>query len=78
MSITAQPGSQAGKLVSRSVEASFDDGVTWRPVPVTDGAVVVPQPVGSGFVSLRAKAADSEGNTVEQTVIRAYRYGIAK
>ncbi|WP_406077502.1 S8 family serine peptidase [Micromonospora sp. NBC_00858] len=78
MSITAQPGSQTGKLVSRSVEASFDDGVTWRPVPVTDGAVLVPQPGGSGFVSLRAKAADSEGNTVEQTVIRAYRYGTAK
>ncbi|GAA0926792.1 hypothetical protein GCM10009560_28950 [Nonomuraea longicatena] len=30
-------------------------------------------PAGDGFVSLRAKATDTSGNTVEQTVIRAYR-----
>jgi hypothetical protein len=30
--------------------------------------------VGSGFVSLNAAATDSRGNTVEQTIIRAYGY----
>jgi hypothetical protein len=53
---------------------SFDDGATWKPVRLKDDAALVPLPGGEGFVSLRATAADSDGNTVEQTVIRAYRY----
>ena len=35
---------------------------------------VVQQPRGDGFVSLRASAADTAGNTVRETIIRAYRY----
>ncbi len=54
---------------------SYDDGATWAPATVArDGAkwsVSVLHPE-SGFVSLRAKASDAQGNTVEQTVIRAY------
>ena len=34
---------------------------------------MVNHPAMEGFVSLRAKAVDTAGNTVEQTVIRAYR-----
>ncbi|RSM56714.1 hypothetical protein DMB66_33230 [Actinoplanes sp. ATCC 53533] len=75
LSITAQPGSAAGKLVSRAVEASFDDGATWKAVRVQDGAALVPHPDGSGFVSLRVKATDNSGTTVELTVIHAYRFG---
>ncbi|MBB4910841.1 S8 family peptidase [Actinophytocola algeriensis] len=64
-------------LASLTVDASFDDGRTWRPVPVTlDGAdggtVEITHPRSARFVSLRAHAADSAGNTVTQTVIRAY------
>ena len=77
MSVTPQPGSAAGELIGRTVEASFDDGATWQPVRIKGDTVLVPQPKGRGFVSLRAKAADSAGNTVEQTVIHAYRYGPA-
>jgi subtilisin family serine protease len=76
--VAAQPGADPGTLTSRTVEASFDDGATWKPVRLKDGAALVPHPAGGGFVSLRAKAADSDGNTVEQTVLRAYRYGQAK
>jgi hypothetical protein len=53
-----------------TVEASFDDGTTWRRVPVSAGTAKIPHPRESGFVSLRATA-----NSVTQTIIRAYRYG---
>jgi hypothetical protein len=35
--------------------------------------VQVQHPDRAGFVSLRASARDAGGNTVEQTIIRAYR-----
>jgi hypothetical protein len=73
--ITPQQGARVGTLVRRTVEASFDDGVTWTLVPLQQGAAMVRHPAGSGFVSLRAKASDTAGNTVEQTIIHAYRYG---
>ena len=77
VTVTPQPGAVVGDLSGLTVEASFDDGATWRRAAVKNGAALVPHPAGSGFVSLRAKASDSAGNTVEQTVIHAYRYGIA-
>ncbi|MGB3441328.1 MAG: S8 family serine peptidase [Actinophytocola sp.] len=66
-------------LTELSVEASFDDGRTWRPLTVaTDrpdgGTVEITHPRGGRYVSLRAHATDSEGSTVTQTVTRAYRY----
>ncbi|WP_253885029.1 S8 family serine peptidase [Actinokineospora diospyrosa] len=61
-----------------TVDVSYDDGATWTPTRlVRDGAAwkaTVTHPA-SGFASLRAKATDSAGNTVDQTVIRAYRIG---
>ncbi|WP_436497372.1 S8 family serine peptidase [Actinokineospora sp. HUAS TT18] len=59
-------------LTALTVEASFDDGRTWRPVPITDGAATIDHPRTARYVSLRARATDSDGNTVEQTTIRAY------
>jgi hypothetical protein len=35
----------------------------------------VRHPAGSGYVSLRATASDTNGNTVTQTIVHAYRYG---
>jgi hypothetical protein len=49
-----------------SVEYSADEGTTWTLVP---GARI---PAGKGTVSLRVTASDRAGNTVRQTVIRAY------
>jgi hypothetical protein len=37
------------------------------------GVVLVDQPAGPGFVSLRASAVDAAGNTVDETILRAYR-----
>ncbi|MEV0649074.1 S8 family serine peptidase [Phytomonospora sp. NPDC050363] len=59
-------------LASLSVEVSFDDGGTWAPAPVDGMAVSIASPDGPGFVSLRVKATDTEGDTAEHTVIRAY------
>jgi DNA-directed RNA polymerase specialized sigma24 family protein len=49
--------------------------VTPQPDADTGTLAKVSPPQGNGFVSLRATAADSKGNTVTQTVVRAYRYG---
>ena len=69
--------SAAGTVRSLSVDVSYDDGATWQKATVLRGGqfgvAIVKHPAGAGFVSLRASAADSAGNTLEQTVIRAYR-----
>ncbi|MBP2335636.1 subtilisin family serine protease [Saccharothrix coeruleofusca] len=58
------------------VEASFDDGATWRQVLVLGNTALVHNPDNpGGFVSLRVKGADGRSNTFEQTVIRAYKLG---
>jgi subtilisin family serine protease len=64
-------------LTALTVDASFDDGRTWSPTPVTlvgptTATATVTHPSGARYVSLRANATDSDGNTVTQTVIRAY------
>jgi hypothetical protein len=58
-----------------TVEASYDDGLTWRPATVTDegtGRHGVVLPRGTGFVSLRLHAADTAGSSLDQTIIRAW------
>ncbi|WP_179118303.1 S8 family peptidase [Saccharothrix sp. ALI-22-I] len=76
--VTVNRQDKAPDAKSLELEISFDDGTTWTPVPVSrDGkrwTATVTNPAG-GFASLRAKAADADGNAVEQTVIRAYRIG---
>ncbi|MFC4022053.1 S8 family serine peptidase [Micromonospora sp. GCM10011542] len=78
VSLDRQVGAAPGKTRSLTVEASFDDGKTWQQLTVRrsgEKAVAwVHNPTGTGFVSLRAAAADTSGNTVKQTIIRAYRY----
>jgi len=75
MVVVAQTGTPTGQLASLTVEASFDDGVTWSPVRINDGSALVQHPGGSGFVSLRATATDTQGNALEESIIHAYRYG---
>jgi hypothetical protein len=60
---------------SLAVQVSYDDGKTWTAAPVIGGAVVLDHPKNPGFVSLRAQSSDVHGDSVEQTVIRAYRIG---
>ncbi|WP_239164108.1 S8 family serine peptidase [Actinoplanes palleronii] len=53
-----------------AVSLSFDEGKTWFSAASSRGAFVVPS--GRGTVSLRVSATDRHGNTVAQTVLRAY------
>ncbi|MEJ3742981.1 S8 family serine peptidase [Actinomycetes bacterium KLBMP 9797] len=74
--VQRQVGGEFGTLKSVTVQASYDDGKTWRKVPLAgsgvDRVALLQHPSGAGYVSLKAAAADSAGNTVEQTIIRAY------
>ncbi|HTI22064.1 MAG TPA: S8 family serine peptidase [Kutzneria sp.] len=78
VSLDRQVGAERGRTTALRIEASFDDGKTWQQLTVQrsgETAVAwVRNPAGTGFVSLRAAATDSGGNTVKQTIIRAYRY----
>ncbi|TDD44974.1 hypothetical protein E1286_25315 [Nonomuraea terrae] len=75
----SQSQPQGPNVAAAKVWASFDDGVNWQELTVRGGqglsTVGVKHPArgGSGFVSLRVQAADTAGNTIEQTIIWAYR-----
>jgi hypothetical protein len=73
-----QGGSAAGVTTTFDLQASYDDGKTWRTPLYTrlgDRGATVLRPPAGGYVSLRAWAADAAGNRVDQTIIRAYRAG---
>ncbi|GLZ77890.1 serine protease [Actinorhabdospora filicis] len=57
-------------------EVSYDDGKTWKPVPVgrfgDHAFTLLAHPKGAQFVSTRITAADGDGNSVTQTTIRSY------
>jgi hypothetical protein len=58
------------------VELSYDDGRTWQRAGLRDAGdgsvrVQLDAPRSATFLSLRVHASDSQGNAVEQTVIRA-------
>ncbi|GAA1856887.1 S8 family serine peptidase [Myceligenerans crystallogenes] len=54
---------------------SDDDGATWHPAEVTGGVAAITAPATAGHVSLRAEVSDAAGNTVTETVRRAYLVG---
>ncbi|MGH3681170.1 MAG: S8 family serine peptidase, partial [Natronosporangium sp.] len=75
VSVDSPSGSVA--LAGLTVDVSYDDGQSWRPAPtlpfIGGRLLLLMHPRGEGFVSLRAQATDRAGNTVEQTVLRAYQ-----
>jgi hypothetical protein len=83
LGVTVAPtqGAPAAAVTAATVEVSFDDGASWATAPVTgngpgqfDAVFTAP---ATGFVSTRVHATDAAGNTVTQTVIRAYTVGAA-
>ncbi|GAA2594661.1 S8 family serine peptidase [Dactylosporangium fulvum] len=60
-----------------TVDFSYDDGAHWQRANLAARAggwvARTPAGTGAGYVSLRARATDSHGNGVEETIIRAYR-----
>jgi subtilisin family serine protease len=73
LTVEQQDGADNGEVREVRVDVSFDDGKSWRRVPVAEGAAVVRHPHAAGYASLRASGSDSDGNTFEHTVIRAYK-----
>ncbi|MEU1725108.1 S8 family serine peptidase [Nonomuraea sp. NPDC005692] len=73
------PGAARAAVSSIRLEASADDGRTWRPVHVrasrSGWTARLDNPATAGYVSLRATVTDKAGNGVTQTVTRAYAVG---
>ncbi|MER5380213.1 S8 family serine peptidase [Streptomyces sp. NPDC002688] len=64
-----------GTIGGGKLEVSYDDGKTWKAVPLTGGKArwtgTLNVPHGAEFVSLRAFARDDRGGTVSQETVRA-------
>jgi subtilisin family serine protease len=68
------------RVTALRAEVSYDDGQTWQAVRVdrvggSNTWVATVHHPGSGYASLRLAAADSIGDTVTETIVRAYRIG---
>jgi hypothetical protein len=73
--VERQPGAAAGVTASFTLRISYDEGRTWRTPLFTrigEHGVAVPHPPTGSSVSVRTTAVDTDGNRVEQTVLRAY------
>ncbi|MEU0094506.1 S8 family serine peptidase [Kribbella sp. NPDC006257] len=74
--VRVEPQPTAEPVATLAIEASFD-GKTWHSAPLRHGAggwqaKVVP-PSGTAYVALRGRSTDRGGNTVDQTILRAYK-----
>jgi hypothetical protein len=76
LDVQRQPDAPAGRTRWVTLEVSYDDGTTWHPALVRGSGnhrvATVRQPSATGYASLRVRAGDTAGDTVTQTVIRAY------
>lgn len=74
--VTAERGGTAATR-KLGVQVSFDDGRSWKTLTVRRvgdrGFVKLTPPSAGGYASVRLTAADTSGNTVDQTVIRSFR-----
>jgi subtilisin family serine protease len=67
-------GAAAGQRLKKlAFEVSYDEGTTWQSVKAVGGThLSLTHPAEAGSVSLRAKLTDRAGNTLVQTIERAY------
>ncbi|MFF4903181.1 S8 family serine peptidase [Streptomyces sp. NPDC001068] len=67
-------GAAAGQRLRKLTFAvSYDAGRTWQPAEAVDGThLSLRHPAGAGSVSLRAELTDARGDTLVQTIERAY------
>ncbi len=65
-----------GKITSGSLSVSYDDGVTWHKIVLTKTAegewTARFKAPSHGFVSIKAAASDSRGNSISENITRAY------
>jgi subtilisin family serine protease len=70
-----QTGASASPISTVSLDLSTDDGESWHPVALSDlggGRYVAAIAPPGGFVSLRLHAADRDGGTLSQEIVRAF------
>ncbi|SER99596.1 Subtilase family protein [Streptomyces sp. yr375] len=67
-------GAAAGQRPAKlAFQVSYDDGATWQPAKAVGGThLALRHPAKAGSVSLRAALTDRAGNTLVQTIQRAY------
>lgn len=74
--VTGEPRTGKARVIRLTLRASADGGRTWHPVPLARAGdhwvATMHNPATPGYVSLRSTAADGAGDTVTQTIIRAY------
>ncbi|WP_431044002.1 S8 family serine peptidase [Streptomyces sp. P1-3] len=70
--VAVRGAAAGGNLKSLTVHVSYDDGAHWKKLTVTGGKVTVKNPAAGKSVSFKAKATDKQGNTVSQSILRAY------
>jgi hypothetical protein len=71
-------GSGSVRVTSLAVDVSYDDGRTWTSAAVRrtgDHWTVSVRHPAAGFASLRSRATDADGNSVDQAVLRGYAIG---
>ncbi|MET9634778.1 hypothetical protein ABZX92_45825, partial [Lentzea sp. NPDC006480] len=71
--LLTQSSGDTGKVRVTGVQYSHDDGASWRNAGVVGNSALIYHPQGSKWTSLKATAKDAKGNTVEITVIHAYK-----
>lgn len=72
-----QQGETGPAVTHATVQVSFDDGKTWQQAAVTSLGrgvfrVVVSQPAGASFASVRVDMSDQGGDALRQTIIHAW------
>ncbi|MEU5977218.1 S8 family serine peptidase [Streptomyces sp. NPDC047315] len=70
--VTVQGAAAGRNLASLRVDVSYDDGATWREVPVRRGRITLVNPRAGEGVALRAHVVDRQGNSGSVTVHDAY------
>lgn len=75
--ITTLPGTPPPAANSLTLEVSYDDGATWTKIATTAGSdghrtTRLTPPTSAHFVSLRASGRDTAGNTITETLVRAF------
>ncbi|MFI1355225.1 S8 family serine peptidase [Streptomyces sp. NPDC020898] len=71
---TVEGAATAGTARKLAFSVSYDDGRTWQPAKAVGGKHLdLRHPAKAGAVSLRVTLTDKDGNTLKQTIQRAYR-----
>ncbi|GGY02714.1 serine protease [Streptomyces hiroshimensis] len=71
--VTVQGAAANGRVRSLTISMSVDGGASWTRIPVESGAVTIRNPRAGTGVTLRAELTDTDGNTLTQTIVDAYR-----